>query len=125
MKKFYFSRKKSAFLVLNRSFSNIFITLLDLKKKVVICKTSGSCNVGNSKKQKKSSQAIESIVKELSVFFELYQIKNFFIILKVKTSSHLVFLIKELINRGYVINSFVNRKKVPHNGMRGRKQRRI
>jgi ribosomal protein S11 len=117
--------KQTANIMINRSFSNIFITVTDLKKKVLICKSSGACGVGNLKKSKKSPQAIENIVNALIPFFELYKLRNFNIILKVKFSSHVVILVKELHDRGYNIIKFVNRLKIGHNGMRGRKLRRI
>jgi ribosomal protein S11 len=119
------SLKNAAHIFINRSFSNIFITVTDLRKKVVICKSSGSSGVGHLKKNKKSPQAIENIVNALIPYFELYQIKNFDIILKVKFSSHVILLVKELHDRGYNIIKFTTRLKVGHNGMRGRKLRRI
>jgi len=127
-KKFYFynkSFKNAANIILNRSFSNIFITVTDLKKRVVICKSSGSSGVGHLKKSKKSPQAIENIINALVPFFELYKIQNFNIILKVRFSSHVILLVKELHDRGYNIIQFTTRLKVGHNGMRGRKLRRI
>jgi ribosomal protein S11 len=127
-KKFFFFSKTlnyAANILVNRSFSNIFLTVTDLKNKVVICKSAGACGVGNLKKSKKSPQAIENIVNALVPYFELYKLQNFNIILKVKFSSHVVILVKELDNRGYNIVKFVNRCKVGHNGMRGRKLRRI
>ena len=117
--------KNAAHIFINRSFSNIFITVTDLKKRIVICKSAGACGVGNLKKSKKSPQAVENIVNALIPYFELYQIKNFDIILKVKFSSHVILLVKELHDRGYNIIKFMTRLKVGHNGMRGRKLRRI
>ena len=55
--------KNLAILMINRSHSNIFITLTDLKKKVIICKSSGGCSVSNLKKHKKSPQIIENIIE--------------------------------------------------------------
>jgi ribosomal protein S11 len=127
-KNFIFNHKNlnyTANIIFNRSFSNIFLTLTDLKKDVVICKSSGSSGVGHLKKSKKSPQAIENIVNALIPYFELYKLKNFNIILKVKFSSHLIILVKELQNHGFNILKFVNQCKVGHNGMRGRKLRRI
>ena len=127
-KKFYFfskTLKNAANITINRSFSNIFITITDLRKKVVICKSSGSSGVGNLKKSKKSPQAIENIINALVPYFELYKIRNFNIILKVRFSSHVILLVKELHDRGYNIIKFMTRLKVGHNGMRGRKLRRI
>src|ERR1700679_1912303 len=124
---FFFSKNLNygANIIVNRSFSNIFLSVTDLKNKVVICKSAGASGVGNLKKSKKSPQAIENIVNALVPFFELYKLKNFNIILKVKFSSHVIILVKELDNRGYNIVKFVNRCKVGPNGMRGRKLRRI
>jgi ribosomal protein S11 len=42
IRKFTFARVGMARLHLRRSYSNIFLTLTDLKNKVVQCKTSGS-----------------------------------------------------------------------------------
>jgi len=128
IKKFYFNNKKiknTANIMVNRSFSNIFITITDLRKNVVICKSSGSSGVGNLKKSKKSPQAIENIVNALIPYIELYKIRNLNIILKVRFSSHVILLVKELHDRGYNIIQFMTRLKVGHNGMRGRKLRRI
>jgi len=127
-KSFIFSNKNlknAAHIFINRSFSNIFITVTDLRKNVVICKSSGSSGVGHLKKSKKSPQAIENIVNALIPYIELYKIKNFDIILKVKFSSHVILLVKELHDRGFNIIKFTTRLKVGHNGMRGRKLRRI
>jgi ribosomal protein S11 len=117
--------KNVANIIVNRSFSNIFITITDLKQRVVICKSSGSSGVGHLKKSKKSPQAIENIVNALIPYFELYKIQNFNIILKVRFSSHVILLVKELHDRGYNIIQFMTRLKVGHNGMRGRKLRRV
>lgn len=127
-KKFIISNKiikNTANIIINRSFSNIFITVTDLRKRVIICKSSGASGVGFLKKSKKSPQAIENIINALVPFFELYQLKNFNLILKVRFSSHIVILVKELTTRGYNIVKFLNRCKIAHNGMRGRKLRRI
>jgi len=126
--KFIFNNTKNnnlAYLVFNKSFSNLFITLLDLNKRVVICKTSGECCGSNLKKTKKSSQSIENIIERLVYYFELHQIQNFHIILKVKFTSHIVVLVKELMDRGYNIRQFSSQLVIAHNGLRGRKLRRI
>lgn len=44
-----------AFLIFNKTHSNVFITLTDYSMKVIICKTSGACNVGPAKKKKCST----------------------------------------------------------------------
>jgi ribosomal protein S11 len=56
---FFFGKYSTGFLVFNKSRSNLFLTLLDFNKKVIIAKTSGSSKVGNSKRKKLSTQAID------------------------------------------------------------------
>ena len=99
--------------------------MLDLNYNVVICKSSGVCHIGHQKKIKKSSQIVETIIENFISIFELYGIKGFNIILKVRFTNHVVILVKELTDRGYIIKKFLNRIKVGHNGMRGRKFRRV
>lgn len=121
---FYF-KKEEGTLIFNRSYSNNFITFCDSNNKVIICKTSGSSNVGFLKKQKKSPQSIEAIVKALVPYFELYRIQKFNIILKVNFSTHTIFMVKELLDYGYEIKSFRNNIKIAHSLLKGRKIRRI
>ena len=125
MSRIHFFNKNTANLVINKSFSNIFITVTDLNKRVIICKSSGACGVGHSKKMKKAPQSIENIIKHLVPIFEQYKLKYFNLILKIKFSNHLIILIKELYSNGYKIVKFINKIKIAHNGMRGRKLRRI
>jgi ribosomal protein S11 len=122
---FVFGSGGLAFLILNKTHSNIFITLTDYKMKVIICKTSGASNVGFTKKKKSAPQAVERIVKELAFFFKIYGIKFLDIILRFKVTSHTLILVKELSSLGVGIRRFLQRLRIGHNGMRGRKLRRI
>jgi ribosomal protein S11 len=113
--------EKSAKIHIKKSFSNIFITLTDLNDKVIICYSSGSSMAIVSKKQKASPYAVEAIVKKLLLYLRLYNIKNLQIILKLKVSSHVFFLIKELNFYGFTISNIFEKKSIPHNGVRSRK----
>jgi ribosomal protein S11 len=123
--RFRFSWPKTANLVLNKSASNIFLTFSDLQNKVIRCQTAGMSQVGSTKKKKKSPQSIENIVKMLHIFFIKYKIEYFNIVLKTKFSAHIPLLLKELLIRKYKIACIINKRKIAHNGMRGRKMRRI
>jgi ribosomal protein S11 len=122
---FIFGPSGCAYLILNRVHSNIFITLMDYKKKVIICKTSGMCAVGASKKKKNAPHAVENIVKELSPFFKAYGIKVVDIILRSRITSHMLIFVKELFDLGIEIRQFLQRLLLSHNGLRGRKLRRV
>jgi ribosomal protein S11 len=113
--------EKSAKIHIKKSFSNIFITLTDLHDKVIICYSSGSAMAVVSKKQKSSPYAVEAIVKKLLLHLRLYNIKSLQIILRLKVSSHVYFLIKELNFYGFTVSNILERKCLPHNGVRSRK----
>src|SRR5882724_7217201 len=111
-----FKKKKVAILVVNRVNSNIFITLMDQNKKVIVCKSSGSCFVGKKKKQKTNYQALELIVPALVVYLKLYSVEHLQLFLKVKVNFHVHTLLKELSLNNIKIISFHDRIRLPHNG---------
>ena len=124
--KFGDKENRTAKIYLRKTWSNIFLTLTDLKNRVIICKTSGNCKVSNSKRRKKIAMSIEKIIKHLyDESLLLFNIKNIEIILKMRVRSHLYTLIKRL--KYYKINiiSIISRKKIAHNGIRKKKIRRL
>jgi ribosomal protein S11 len=122
---FFFTKKGIGILILEKKHSNIFLTFTDLRDKVVICKTSGSSFAGFSKKKKKSPQALEKIISCLMPYFVLYNIKYVKLYLTSRVTVHVYTLVRELSMKGVNIFSFHDRKNIPHNGMRGRKMRRV
>ena len=117
---------RTAKIYLRKTWSNIFLTLTDLRDKVIICKTSGNCKISDSKRRKKIAMAIETIMKYLyDESISLFNIRNIVIILKMKVRSHLYTLIKRL--KYYKINivGIKTKRKVSHNGVRKRKIRRV
>ena len=117
---------KTAKIYLRKTWSNIFITLCDLKNKVIICKTSGNSKISDSKRRKKIAMAIETIMKYLyNETILLFNIRNIEIILKMRVRSHLYTLIKRL--KYYKINiiSIITRKKIAHNGIRKKKIQKL
>lgn len=123
---FYFGlASKKGRIYLKRSFSNIFITFADLKGKVIICKTSGSAGIQGTKRRKRAPQSIESIVKSLLPILKLYKIENIDLHISSRISVYFHFLAKELMYYGFKITGLTIRKRLPHNGVRGRKLRRV
>jgi len=103
---FNLNKMEDAYLLFNRTYSNIFITLLDAKQKIIITKTSGISKVGNNKKKKKSPQAVEAIIRSMIKYFRLYKIKSLGIILRCKISIHMHTLVKELLYSGVKVASY-------------------
>src|SRR5689334_3775617 len=92
---YYLKKKKNIFffgkflnkigkIYIRRTFSNIFITLCDLKNKVITSESSGSSDIYQNKRRKKIPQAIEKIIIKLNKFFKLYNISFLHVILKIK-----------------------------------------
>jgi ribosomal protein S11 len=115
------SKWRQAKIHIKKSFSNIFITLTDLNNLVIICFTSGSANPSFSKKKKISPYAVEYIAKKLLFYLKFYKIKALEIILKLRISAPVFFLLKELQYYGFSVSKIVERYSLPHNGVRERK----
>ena len=127
-KKKYFNfgiAKNKGRIYLKRSFTNIFITFTDLSGRVIICRTSGSSRISGSKRRKKAPQAIETIVKQLLPILRLYKVKFVELMLRSRISVYFHFLVKELTYYGIKVVGFKIRRRIPHNGVRGRKKRRL
>jgi ribosomal protein S11 len=105
--------------------SNVFLVLKTEKKKHVITLTGGSCQVGSTKKQKISPFNINIIIKRLKDYCVLYNVNRIRFFLRSNINKHYYNIIKylslyniKIMEIGYVLH-------LPHNGMRGRKLRRI
>lgn len=117
---------KTANIHIKRTYTNIFITLTDLDNKVIICVTSGSAdNTITNRRRKKIALAVEKIVSTLNYFFKLYEIKFINIILKMKVRAHVYTLLSKLVYFGLIILTISSRKLLAHNGVKGRRLRRL
>jgi ribosomal protein S11 len=105
--------------------SNVFLVLKTEKKKHVITLTGGSCKMGRTKKQKISPFNINIMIKQLKDYCKLYNVYRIRFFFKSSINRHYYNIIKylsiyniKIMEIGYVLH-------LPHNGMRGRKLRRI
>lgn len=128
-KKFFFGmdqKNKMANIYIRRTYTNVFVTLTDMKNNVVICITSGSADKTlTNRRKKRIAQAVEQIVLAMNYFFRLYEIKSLNIILKMRVKAHVYTLISKLINLGLSILSISSRRLIAHNGVKGRRLRRL
>lgn len=90
--KFYFRKGVGNILFFKRH-SNFFLVFLDSKKKHIVTLTSGSCNVGTTKKQKISPLNLGILIQKLKTYMNLYRVKSLIFSLKQK----LTYLFKKLI----------------------------
>jgi len=111
---------------IRRTYTNIFVTLTDLNNNVIACVTSGSAdNTVLNRRKKRIALTVEKIVTVLNSFFKLYEIKYIYIILKMKVKAHVYTLLSKLVYYGLVVLSICSRKLLAHNGVKGRRLRRL
>lgn len=127
--KFYFrvdfNDLNTAKICVRRSFSNLFLTLMDSRGQVIICKTSGSCGFTGSKRKKTIKYNIEVLFKEVYEYIKVYRIQQVIIVLRTRVNAYYYTLAQELSYVGIRIGAVYFNRRLPHNGMRGRKLRRI
>jgi ribosomal protein S11 len=126
IKKFFLGENNNiAKIYIKKTYTNIFITLCDLKNKVIICKTSGSSDKIYNKRKKRIAQAVEKIIFKMKKFFKMYEIKYIYLILKMKVKAHVFTLLSKLHSYGIKILSIKSKKILAHNGVKGRTLRRL
>jgi ribosomal protein S11 len=128
-KKFFFGldlKNKIANIYIRRTYTNVFVTLTDMKNNVIICITSGSADKSlTNRRKKRIAQAVEQIVIAMNYFFKLYEIKSLHVILKMKVKAHVYTLISKVLGLGLSILSLSSRRLIAHNGVKGRRLRRL
>lgn len=105
--------------------SNVFLVLKTENKKHVVTLTSGSCRVGTTKKQKISPFNVNLIIKQLKQYCKIYDVYRVRFYFKSTINKHYYNIIKYLSLYDIKIMEIGYKLHTPHNGMRGRKSRRI
>jgi ribosomal protein S11 len=126
--KFMLSRRSgrnTACLVYSRSFTNITLTLTDLRSNVLITRTSGQAHTGRSSKIKKTPYSLEKIFRSLRSTFKRFKLKKIHIVAYCRTSKIFIrYLLKELAALKVFCISLRRKIYIPHNGVRIRKKPR-
>jgi len=120
-----FKSKIVARIFFKKSRSNFFITLTDINNNVIVSKSSGCVLSSNSKRRKKSPQAVEDIMRSLKPYLVIYNITHIEVILRQRINIFIHFLVKELEVYGVNILDFKLKLNHVYNGMRKRKLRRL
>ena len=118
---------KKALLLINSSRRNLFITLTDVKKKVLFATSSGRVRESEKKNRryKKSPGAMINLAEILSQIISKKNILSINVILKVTPKFIIKNLLKELFARGVYI--YLIRVKIPYtfSKVRDKKLRRV
>ena len=108
-----------------QKYSNIFLVLKTENRKHVVTLTSGSCKLGKTKKQKMSPFNVNLIIKELKQYCKIYNINRVRFFLRSTINKHYYNILKYLTLYGIKLIEINYMLHMPHNGVRGRKLRRL
>jgi ribosomal protein S11 len=117
---FFFSDRHIARIFFKKSHSNFYLTLTDLRYKVIMCYSAGSVVLGTRRKIL-SKFSVETLIQKMLPYFRLYKINSFDIIVKSLAAGHIYTLANVLKAKGFGILSIKDRVPIPHNGIRGEK----
>ena len=124
--KFFFGLDNNiAKLYLRKTYTNIFLTLTDINNKVIICRTPATAERLWNKRSIINIYAMERIIYDMCYLLKLFKIQYVHLVLKSRAKAHAFFLLEKLKNYGIIIKSMKLKKVFSHNGVRGKKFRRI
>jgi len=97
-KKFYFGEKKVNIgkIYIKKSYNNIFITLTDLKSKVILCKTAGSSIMEQNKRRKNVPYTVNIIAAKIKTYLDIYKIQKIILLIRLRIKSFVYKLISKL-----------------------------
>jgi hypothetical protein len=108
-----------------RRHSNIFVVLLNYKRKHVVTLTSGSCQLGKKKKEKLAVHKIPLLVTKLLEYLHKGNITALYFYVRHRLSGHFFSLRWLLMKNNIYIKSLNYILKKPHGFFKKRKLRRI
>ena len=99
--------------------NNLFITLTDMKNKVLYTRTTGTCTGETNKRRKRTNLVVEQMTDEIIQKLTLAQRKSVQIILRTRKRRLLRPFLSYLYTSAIKVTSMLDRCKIPHNGIRG------
>jgi ribosomal protein S11 len=117
-------KQRTGNLILRKNHSNFFVTLTDIKFKVIISKSAAAVLGKKERRRKrKAPQTIGYMINTLDSYFKRYNIHNLNIILRLRPGRYLRFLIHSLMSKQINIYNIFNRRKLPYSYTRGRRKK--
>lgn len=99
--------------------NNLFITLTDMKNKVLYTRSTGTCTGETNKRRKRTNLVVEQMTDEIIQKLTLAQRKSVQIILRTRKRRLLRPFLSYLYTSAVRVTSMLDRCKIPHNGIRG------
>lgn len=124
--RYYFGpvkKKRVGCLVINRKRRNLFLTLSDIKGRVIYAASSGY--FGFKRRKRVSPLAAEVITKKLGVYARACHLRHIEVLSRIKSRVLIFSAVRALISRGFTISGVAIRIAVAHNGCRKKKARRL
>jgi len=124
-RRFFFGyRVSKARLHFRKSFTNIFLTLTDLRNKVIYALSAGQCAQNNNRRQKTAPFVMEAMTNKINKVLRNFRITSLEIIVKSTLRVHIRILVHRLGLANYIISAILDRRLVAHNGVRSRAPKR-
>lgn len=115
------SPKAQAKILFQTTYSNFFLSLLDMNNKVICFKSSGHIPDTHNKKKKKPLYNIGILMESLLPFLTLYKIKRIIFEFRSKrTRFYGNYLLEQFKSYGLTVGAFKFYMPVAHNGVKGR-----
>jgi len=119
-------RRKRCILHFKNTESNYFITLTDMKYKVMGSYATGRMASSHNKKRKLSPLLVYSIMEKVYMLLKEYNIKHLILLLKSNITRHVYNSLWSLKKNGFIIDYMIFAKPIPHHdGQRKKKERRV
>lgn len=113
--------RNKAIILFQSTYSNFFLSLLDLNNKVICFKSSGHIPDTHNKKKKKPLYNIGILMESLSKFLILYKIKHIIFNFRSKRRHFYgKYLIEQFKSYGLFIDLIKYYVPIAHNGVKGR-----
>lgn len=104
--------------------NNIYLTLTDINDRVLYTRSTGMHTEAKNKKERVCVPVFESMTTAIVKKLNLLKINKLQIIMRSRLRRYFVTMLKLLVQYGIKIVKMFNIPYIPHNGVRGRKQRR-
>lgn len=99
--------------------NNLFITLTDMKNKVLYTRSTGTCTGETNKRRKRTNLVVEQMTDEIIQKLTQPQRKSVQVILRTRKRRLLRAFLSYLYTSAIRVTSMLDRCKIPHNGIRG------
>ena len=122
--KFNYGTNNTAKIHFRANVNNLFLTLTDIKNKVIYTRSTGMCTQEKNKRQQLSPLVIKTMVSDIAK--KIYRLKIKCVEIVIRTRARRLFknFMSYMRQNRVQIFSIVDKRRLPHNGVRGKARTR-